>query len=155
MYKRQLLPSTQGGFRSANNICDQLVKVISAIIDNSARKHPTILALLDTRKAFDSVWDNGLRFKILGFHFPSTIIKWVSQFLDGRTAQVRVRQLLSPPFQLNAGVPQGSAISPELYILFTKNTRPPVFDLPFRGSCPVCRRYGLLDPRWSSLAKPI
>ena len=84
-----------------------------------------ILALLDIRKAFDSVWHNGFRFKILGCHFPSTIIKWLSQFLDGRTAQVRVRQHLSASFQLNAGVRQGSAISPLLYIIFTKDTPPP------------------------------
>ena len=71
------------------------------------------------------VWHNGLRFNILGCHFPPTIIKWLSQFLDGRTAQVRVRQHLSAPLRLHAGVPQGSAISPLLYIIFTKDTPPP------------------------------
>ena len=100
--------------------------VLHQRMDNtrSAHKHPTILALLDIRKAFDSVWHNSLRFKIIACHwchegYP-TIMKWLSQFLDGCTAQIRLRQLLSSPIQLNGGVSQGSAICPLLYILFAK-----------------------------------
>ena len=119
-----VLPSTQGGFRPGYNVYDQLLRVISAIQENSYLRHPNIIGLLDIRKAFDSVWHNGLRFKTLGCHFPPNIIKWLSQFLDGRTAQVRVSQHLSALFQLHASVPQGSVIIPLLYMIFTKDTPP-------------------------------
>ena len=101
-------------FRPGYNIYEQLVRVISVIQDNSSRTHPTVLTFLDTRTAFDSVWHNCFRFKIFRCHFPPSIIKWLSQFLDGRTTQVRIRHRFSASLQLNAGIPQGSTISPLL-----------------------------------------
>ena len=53
---------------------------------------------------------------MLGLHH--TLIKWIGSFLSDRSFAVRVDGFLSNLHSINAGVPQGSVISPVLFILF-------------------------------------
>ena len=52
---------------------------------------------------------------IYGHH---TLINWIGSFLSDRSIAVRVDGFLSNLHSINAGVPQGSVISPVLFILF-------------------------------------
>src|SRR5699024_9563041 len=45
--------------------------------------------------------------------------KLIDSFLNDRTAKVRVGNTPSQPYLLRAGVPQGSVLSPLLYIIYT------------------------------------
>lgn len=130
-----LLPSTQTGFRPGVNMYDQLLRVVTCLQTNNSLRSPSILALMDVQKAFDTVWHNGLRAKLLDLQLPPPVLRWISHFIDGRTAQVRFRGTLSTPFILNAGVPQGSAISPLLYIIFVRDVPAPVPRGPTDTSC--------------------
>ena len=47
-----------------------------------------------------------------------TLINWIGNFLSDRSIAVRVDGFLSNLHSINAGVPQGSVISPVLFILF-------------------------------------
>ena len=73
---------------------------------------------LDISKAFDRVWHKGLLAKLPMFGLHQTLIKWIYGFLSDRSIAVRVDGFLSNLHSINAGVPQGSAISPVLFILF-------------------------------------
>ena len=52
------------------------------------------------------------------FCLHHTLIKWIGSFLSDRSIDVRVDGFLSNLHSINAGVPQGSVISPVLLILF-------------------------------------
>ena len=52
------------------------------------------------------------------FGLHHTIIKWISNLLSDRSIAIRVDGYLSNPHSINSGVPQGSVISPVLFILF-------------------------------------
>ena len=52
------------------------------------------------------------------FGLNHTLIKWVGSFHSDRSIAVRVSGFLSNLHSINAGVPQGSVISPILFILF-------------------------------------
>ena len=79
----------------------------------------------DVKRAFDKVWHEGLKFKILHQNLPQTYEKILCNFLSGRRAIVRVNNSLSSEIQLLSGVPQGSIWSPTLYILFTADIPSP------------------------------
>ena len=55
------------------------------------------------------------------FGLHHTLIKWIGSFLSDRSIAVRVDGFLSNLHSINAGVPQGSVISPVLFILFINN----------------------------------
>ena len=72
---------------------------------------------LDISKAFDHVWHKGLLAKLPMFGLHPTLNTWIVSFLSGRSIAVRVGGLLSRPHSINSGVPQGSVMSPVLFIL--------------------------------------
>ena len=79
----------------------------------------------DVAKAFDKVWHQGLQYKILQLQLPDVTEKILCNFLEGRTAQIKLDNQLSDKFPLESGVPQGSILSPTLYIFYTSDVPPP------------------------------
>ena len=73
---------------------------------------------LDIEKAFDRVWHNGLCHKLLHMNAPALLLRWISSFLRDRTVKVRILGRTSREIAINYGVPQGSPISPLLFLLY-------------------------------------
>ena len=72
---------------------------------------------------------------MLHMNAPALLLRWISSFLRDRTVQVRILGRTSKEIAINYGVPQGSSISPLLFLLYmTKlpkllpNTRISLFD---------------------------
>ena len=71
-----------------------------------------------TSKAFDGVRHKGLLAKLPMFGQHNKLIIWIASFLSNRSIAIRVDGFFSEPHSINSGVPQGSVISPVLFILF-------------------------------------
>ena len=67
-------------------------------------------AFLDVEKAFDNVWQNGLRYTIFMLDLPFKMTRWLSDFLVDRVIQVNMNGFLSDKISPIAGVPQGSVL---------------------------------------------
>ena len=80
-----------------------------------------IVAFLDVEKAFNNVWYDGLRYKIYQLDLPTKLCRWLPDFLVGRVIQVKIEGFLSPKFYPKAGVPQGSKLSPLLFLIYVKD----------------------------------
>ena len=81
----------------------------------------TTAVSLDVEKAFDSVWHDGLRHKLSLIGMPRTLVRLLSSFLTERTIRVRVDRMLSDPVYLSAGTPQGSVLSPLLFLIYVND----------------------------------
>ena len=83
--------------------------------------------LLDVEKAFNNVWHNGLRYKIYQLDLPTKLCRWLSDFLGRRVIQVKTEGFLSPKVYLKAGVPQGSNLSPLLFLICVNDMPNPTY----------------------------
>jgi len=115
---RNLLPTQQAGFRPGYSIQDQLLRLSNHITNHFNTCKPSCLVLFDLEKAFDKVWHHGLLWKLLQFHLPVAYVRYIYNFLSNRLAYISINNSSSFPIFLHTGVPQGSALSPLLYLLY-------------------------------------
>ena len=118
---RGLLNDNQAGFRQGRCTTDQVLKLVQHATDqiqNKDRSSKTIATFFDYEKAYDKVWRDGLIKKMLDMDIPQRFIIYVRHFLSGRKTWVDVNGVKSDVFRLDEGLPQGSAISPLLFLIF-------------------------------------
>ena len=113
-----LLSDHQYGFRKARSTGDLLAYAVHAWSSALEACGESRAISLDVSKAFDLVWQKGLLAKLPMFGLNHTLINWIGSFPSDRSIAVRVGGFLSNLHSINAGVPQGSVISPALFILF-------------------------------------
>lgn len=118
--KFSIIPPEQFGFRPNHNTTMLAAKIACEAYKNFNKEMNTAMLLLDMEKAFDSVWHAGLIYKLFAIHkLPLHLVSLIHSYIQNRTFQVRVEDVLSTPKNLYAGVPQGTVLSPQLYILYT------------------------------------
>jgi hypothetical protein len=111
----------QYGFHSQKSTVHQLLHLAEQISwwfeQHSPRR--TVSIFINSEKAFDTVWHNGLRCQLIDAKFPEAVIHCISSYRRNQTGKISINNILSRAFPLLAGVPQGLALAPLLYIFFT------------------------------------
>ena len=111
----------QSGFRKSKSTNDHLFPLSQTIMESFNWGEHVIAAFLDVKKAFDSVWHNGLRYEIYQLDLPNNLWRWLSDFLAGRVIQVKTEGFLSPKVYPKTGAPQGSNLSPLLFLVYVND----------------------------------
>ena len=111
----------QRGFRKSKSTNDHLFRLSQTIMERFNWGEHVIAAFLDVEKAFYNVWHNVLRYKIYQLDLPTKLCRWLSDFLVGRVIQVKTEGFLSRNVYSKKGVPQGSNLSPLLYLIHVNN----------------------------------
>jgi hypothetical protein len=88
------------------------------IEESWARRKVALLLILDIKGVFDAVMPGRMVKRLQKQGWPSNLIRWVESFMTGRTGRIRMDGLLGDSFSIPAGVPQGSPVSPILFMLF-------------------------------------
>ena len=109
----------QFGFRKGRGTETAIMKIYETVALNQRDQGQCNLICRDIEKAFDKVWHGGMKFKIHNLGLPSILVRTASSFLDDRTAKVKYKGQLSGNIIIRSGVPQGSILSPTLFVLYT------------------------------------
>jgi len=112
------LNESQAGFRTLRSTEDQVIRMSQMVHDGFQERKRTLMVLIDFSKAFDTVWTRGLIKKMITMRIPSQYTTWINALLTDRKAQVRYGCSTSRFKRMLNGVPQGSVLSPLLFILF-------------------------------------
>ena len=116
--KHGFLNNSQAGFRRGSRTEDQLFRLAQEVIDGFQTKKDTSAIFIDLQQAYDRIWRKGLLIKMQKLGINGKMIKWVEAFLTKRTIQTRFDGALSSKLTLEEGLPQGSALSCTLFLIF-------------------------------------
>jgi ribonuclease HI len=112
------LSEYQAGFREGRGVCDQLLRLSQSVWDGYEERKKTGLVLFDFERAYDRVWHDGLLEKVVGTGVSRTVVRWVQEWLKNRLYWVRVEGVWSKAKRFQQGLPQGSVLSPLLFLVY-------------------------------------
>ena len=73
---------------------------------------------VDVKGAFDGVFPNCLIFRLRSQGWPPCLIQWIKSFISERQVRIRLDHITIEPFSIVCGLPQGSPVSPILFLLY-------------------------------------
>ena len=116
-----LLQPTQIGGRKQKSALDACLLLQSKVQEAWKKKHTTALLFVDVKGAFDHVSANQLLAMCKKLKLPLALIRWISFFLSERSMQLRFNGKTQPLQRVKIGIPQGSPISPILFLLYIRD----------------------------------
>ncbi|KJZ69456.1 hypothetical protein HIM_11161 [Hirsutella minnesotensis 3608] len=115
-----VLHSEQAGALPKRSAVDLVAALVHDIEEAFARKQVATLVTLDIQGAFDTVLRNRLILRLREQGWPLNLARWVGSFMQDRSARVRYQDVVTDSSPLQCGLPQGSPVSPILFLLYTE-----------------------------------
>lgn len=112
------LAEEQAGFRRGRGCVDQGYTLAQIILKRLEKQKDTFLCFVDLKKAYDSVWREGLFRKMELEGIPLKLVKLVRVWYHDVKFKVKVNGTESSWFQTRVGVRQGDTLSPLLFNIF-------------------------------------
>ena len=115
------LNDEQSGFRKERSTRDNIFNFIQSVMEKKNRKQNISSIFIDFEKAFDKVNHRYLFYKLNILKLPKYLLNIIKSFLNNREGYVKFDSFDSSTFNIKAGVPQGSCLSPILFSLFVSD----------------------------------
>lgn len=112
------IPVEQAGFRPKRSCSDQVLSLTTHIEAGFQKQLKTSVAFIDLTAAYDTVWRQGMLYKLLCVIPCKTTVGLIDQMLSNRSFRVVMGNSLSDWKKLNNGLPQGSVLAPLLFSLY-------------------------------------
>lgn len=113
-----ILIETQSGFRQGHSCESALQLTLSTWKQAVDKNQYTVAVFLDFQRAFETINRSILIKKLKGYGIAGIVLKWFSNYLDGRKQVTKINKTVSSEKEMQYGVPQGSILGPLLFILY-------------------------------------
>lgn len=113
-----LLSTHQFGFLRRKSTTDQMLCCLNSWTTSIENNEMVEIAYLDFMKAFDSVSHSKLISILDAKGIRGNLLRWIKNFLSGRTQSVCINDVFSQKVTVASGVPQGSVLGPILFIIY-------------------------------------
>mgnify|MGYP001553615755 CR=1 FL=1 len=117
MESRDLLTPFQSGFRRNRSTADHLISLETYVRNAMVAGEHVVSVFFDLEKAYDTTWKEGILRDLHEMGLRGRLPLFIKNFLSHRQFKVRVGSSLSDPQPQEMGVPQGSILSPTLFIV--------------------------------------
>jgi len=131
-----LLPRHQMGARAGRDTLTALELLIEQThtVWNSGPRWVASLLSLDMAGAFNNASHPRLLHILRSKGLPITLVTWVQSFLTGRLSSITIRNSTSTLFPVFNGIPQGSPVSPILFLFYNSELISKCTDSGFKAS---------------------
>ena len=116
---RQLYHPDHFGFLPTRDCVSALATFLQDVLQARSINSYVAAVLLDIKAAYDSVCPEILTYKLASLGIGGKTGRWLHAFTHFRRLQVRWKHFLTNPSNWFHGVPQGSVLSPLLFLLYT------------------------------------
>ena len=118
-----LIKCNQIGFRKGYRTADH-VFVLKTLIDNYTSTNKRLyMCFIDFKKAYDTIWRDGLFYKLLKKGISKTFIKLLINMYSRNKSCVNLGEYVTKEFNTSTGLKQGCNLSPNLFNLFIDDIR--------------------------------
>ncbi|GFN74722.1 RNA-directed DNA polymerase from mobile element jockey [Plakobranchus ocellatus] len=100
---------------------DQLVRFIQSVINAWQAKSHTVAVFVALKKAYNHVWRTGLQVRLQEHGITGRMYGWSKAFFSESFICTRIKGTLSRTQPQVDGLPQGSALSCTLFLIFMNN----------------------------------
>jgi len=123
--QNHILPPEKFGFRKHHSTVSQLTRTADFITHGvNLRKHIGMV-LPDIGKAYDTLWLNGLLFKLISLPLPDYLLFFLKCYLEGRIFTVHLNDSASTLKSIPSGLPKVAVLSTTLFSLYLSDLPPP------------------------------
>ena len=126
----KLLGNFQFGFRRKKSTISELLTLFEDLLEAKSMNKEIMILLYDLSAAYDTVSHKILLDKLKLYGFEENAIRWVKSYLENRQQFVQIAGQQSGTQNITLGTPQGSRLSPLLFIclmadmeLWVKNSK--------------------------------
>ncbi|GFU86664.1 probable RNA-directed DNA polymerase from transposon X-element [Trichonephila clavipes] len=117
-FQNKIFHINHHGFYPHRSSINTLLQLQHDIILARERKEYFILVALDIKAAYDSVWPNGLISKLNKVGYSGRLLRWIQKLLTSQNNSNQMEKHFSKIVTNNYGVPQGSILSPFLFMIY-------------------------------------
>ena len=110
------LRGCQAGFQRLRSTSEQIALFAQGASDSAKAGRHSVALFFDMEKAFDTISKDRLHVKLESLGVPLRFRYWIRNYLDHRVAAVVVEGARGKFYRMDNGVPQGTVLSPLLFI---------------------------------------